>query len=72
MSLTFRKIASFTLFLSMMLSGWAQQEWAYHHPEHIDHSHILVDSNWGTERVIAAVSHYDLGLGSSGATTNTP
>ena len=72
MSLTVRKIASSLLFLALTSACLAQQEWAYHHPEHIDHSHILVDSNWGTERVIAAVSHYDLGLGSSGATTNTP
>jgi PKD repeat protein len=50
----------------------AQQEWAYHQPEHLDHSHIIVDANWGTERVVAAVSHYNLGSGSSGATSSTP
>jgi len=48
----------------------AQQEWAYHEVDHLDHSHIIAHPDWGTERVIAAVAHTDLAIGTS--TSPTP
>ncbi|MEC8759146.1 MAG: hypothetical protein VXX70_06315, partial [Bacteroidota bacterium] len=50
----------------------AQQEWAYHEPQHLDHSHIITHTDWGTERVIAAVSHTDLGTGTGTSSSATP
>ncbi len=54
------------------LPAVAQQEWAYHEPNHLDHSHVLVDASWGTDRIVAAVAHTGLGTYNSGTTSTTP
>ena len=60
-------------FLLLPLLGAAQvQEWAYHEPDHLDHSHVLTWPDWGTDRIIAAVAHTDLGTYNSGTTSSTP
>ena len=65
--------ALFCALLALLsMPSTAQQEWAYHEPQHLDHSHIITHTDWGTERVIAAVSHTDLGTGTGTSSSATP
>lgn len=73
MSSRFPAASWLAVLLLLPFLGTAQvQEWAYHELDHLDHSHVLTWPDWGTDRIIAAVAHTDLGTYNSGATNSTP
>ena len=56
-----RLLAFFGLLVLLSVETNAQQEWAYHHGPHADHTHILTAPSLNGDRIIASTEYSNLG-----------